>query len=266
MSLNKRKNSRLIVKINRKPSTVIKNHVLNNNNNNSSDVFHNAIYANFNGIDDADLINIPLSVLEINEKNEQLAQQQQHHQRSTFYVVNNEKPKYHDPEPGTTNDITIGSLVEVMNDINDDPFYGVVRWMGARADSNFIQVGVELEDELLHLPLNLTDGTWNGERYFKCADGRALFVPLEQCHKDSRFQDGPAGVELAQSIPENVSRLLKWMFNRLLTFKIKFRSSRRAIQFRVRSRRSACRQKRMWRRFVASSAVYRVTIIPAIWT
>lgn len=198
MSLNKRKNSRIIVKINKKPSSMLKN---------SSESYNNAIYANFNGIDDVDLINIPLSVLEINEKNEQLAQQQ-HHQRSTFYVVNNDKPKYHEPEPGTTNDITIGSLVEVMNDVSDEPFYGVVRWLGVKADNNkFIQVGVELEEELSHLPLNLTDGTWNGERYFKCADGRALFVPLQQCHKDSRFQDGVNTLELAaRNTPENVNQ------------------------------------------------------------
>ncbi|KAJ8947473.1 hypothetical protein NQ318_009776 [Aromia moschata] len=120
----------------------------------------------------------------INEKSEQLARS------STFYV--NDKPKYQDPEPGTTNDLVIGSLVEVLNDISDVPLYGVVRWMGIENGTNFILVGVELEEEHSHLPLTLTDGTHNGERLFKCADNRALFVSLDQCHMDLRFQEGGA--------------------------------------------------------------------------
>ncbi|KAJ8920977.1 hypothetical protein NQ315_015772 [Exocentrus adspersus] len=120
----------------------------------------------------------------INEKSEQLAKTS----TSTFYV--NDKPKYHDPQPGTTNDLVVGSLVEVLNDVSRYPLYGVVRWMGVDNETNFILVGVELEEEQSQLPLTLTDGTHNGERFFSCASNRALFVPLEQCHKDSRFQDG----------------------------------------------------------------------------
>ncbi|KAJ8973996.1 hypothetical protein NQ317_002392 [Molorchus minor] len=154
------------------------------------------IYANTNYCEDDDF-NIPLSVLEINEKSEQLAR------NSTFYV--NEKPKYQDPEPGTTNDLVIGSLVEVLNDISEVPLYGVVRWMGIENGSNFILVGVELEEEHLHLPLTLTDGMHNGEQLFKCADNRALFVPLDQCHKDLRFQEGaPTPVHQAAAVEQMV--------------------------------------------------------------
>lgn len=147
---------------------------------NSSMKSNDVIYANTNiyADDEDDNFNIPLFVLELNEKSEQLAR------TSTFYL-----PKYHDPQPGTTNDFVIGSLVEVMNDISDQPLYGVVKWMGVENDTNFVLVGIELEEEQSHLPLTLTDGTHNGERFFKCAEKRALFVPLEQCHKDSRFQD-----------------------------------------------------------------------------
>ncbi|KAJ8931320.1 hypothetical protein NQ314_015782 [Rhamnusium bicolor] len=131
----------------------------------------------------------------INEKSEQVARS------STFYV--NDKPKYHDPEPGTTNDLVIGSVVEVLNDISKDPLYGVVRWMGVENGANFILVGVELEEEQSHLPLMLTDGTHNGDRFFKCADNRAFFVPLEQCHKDSRFQEGtPTPVHQAAAVEQ----------------------------------------------------------------
>lgn len=168
MSLSQRKKCNLSLNI---PNQKRVNHPMK-----SIDV----IYANTNKCpdDEDDVINLPLSVLEINEKSEQLAR------TSTFYL-----PKYHDPQPGTTNDLVIGSLVEVMNDVSDQPLYGVVKWMGVENDTNYILVGIELEEEQSHLPLNLTDGTHNGERFFKCADKRALFVPLDQCHKDSRFQD-----------------------------------------------------------------------------
>lgn len=168
MSLSQRKNCNLSLNI---PNQKRVNHPMK-----SIDV----IYANTNTCsdDEDDVNNLPLFVLEINEKNEQLAR------TSTFYL-----PKYHDPQPGTTNDLVIGSLVEIMNDVSDQPLYGVVKWMGVENDTNYILVGIELEEEQFHLPLNLTDGTHNGERFFKCAEKRALFVPLDQCHKDSRFQD-----------------------------------------------------------------------------
>lgn len=158
------------------------------------------IYANTSYDEDDIYNNLPLSVLEINEKSEQLAR------TSTFYV--NDKPKYQEPQPGTTNDLVIGSLVEVSNDIHV-PLYGVIRWMGVENGANFILVGVELEEEQSHLPLTLTDGTHNGERLFKCAENRALFVPLDQCHKDSRFQDKtPTPVHNAAAVEQIVVSFL----------------------------------------------------------
>jgi hypothetical protein len=138
----------------------------------------NHIYSNN---DYAFLNNIPLFVLELNEKSEKA---------STSAHNAPDKPKYHNPKPGATKDLTIGSLVEVSNDVAEEPLYGVVKWMGVENGTNFVLVGVELEEEHGELPLTLTDGTHNGERFFKCAENRALFVPLDQCHQDSRFQDG----------------------------------------------------------------------------
>lgn len=153
--------------------------------------YEDVIYANCVNDD----FNIPLSVLELNERSEQLA-------RSTFYV--NETPEYAEPPSGTTNDLSVGSVVEVLNDVSQEPLYGVVRWMGIERGTDFILVGVELDEEQSHLPLELSDGVHKGERFFRCAKNRALFVPLQQCHKDSRFQDG-APVKV-QDVPEgNVS-------------------------------------------------------------
>lgn len=110
------------------------------------------------------------------------------------------KIQYEPPVPGTTNDLSIGSLVEISNDVTNEPLYGVVRWLGAEVSTKRVLVGVELEEEQQHLPLTLTDGTHNGRRYFECAENRAIFVPLSQCHKDSRFVDdrttGAAGPSL----------------------------------------------------------------------
>lgn len=50
-------------------------------------------------------------------------------------------------------------------------------------------VGVELEDFVPYVPLNLTDGTFSGHRFFHCQNGKALFIEAECCHKDNRFSD-----------------------------------------------------------------------------
>lgn len=142
--------------------------------------FQNHIYSNPNVEDDDILSNIPIFVLELNEK---LAA------TSNGSATNKDKAFYLDPPAGSTNDLSIGSLVEVLNDVSEEPLYGVIRWMGMESRSKFVLVGVELESEQEHLPLTLTDGTHNGERYFRCSGRRALFVPLKQCYKDSRFQE-----------------------------------------------------------------------------
>lgn len=135
------------------------------------------MYINNNVEDD---VLIPLCVLEINERGEDVIPQDQLGQKSIFF----------DPEPGTTNDLTKGSLVEVMNDVSDEPLYGVIRWMGVESGTSLVIAGVELEDDQIHLPLTLTDGVYKGCKFFDCATNKALFVPLSHCHKDSRFQDG----------------------------------------------------------------------------
>lgn len=143
----------------------------------SPNTYNNHIYSNSQ---DDILNNLPLFILEMNEKVDALAK------ASTSHT----KMSYVEPEHGATGDFTLGSLVEVSNDVSDEPLYGVIRWMGMELQSKFVLVGIELEEELPHLPLTLTDGTHNGERLFRCSGNRALFVPLKQCHKDSRFQDG----------------------------------------------------------------------------
>lgn len=161
------------------------------------------IYGN---IQENDVFKIPIFVLELSEQEEK-----RHNVPSTSHAINN-IPLYYDPEPGTTNDLTIGSLVEVNNDVSNEPLYGVIRWMGVEGKSKFVMVGVELEEEQSHLPLILTDGVYNGHRFFTCANNRALFIPLGQCQRDSRFADGVP--TLLHSITEKTFGMVSLIFNK----------------------------------------------------
>ena len=37
------------------------------------------------------------------------------------------------------------------------------------------------------------DGSWNGEQYFSCRDGHAMFIVLSKLKPDSRFVQQPQG-------------------------------------------------------------------------
>lgn len=104
--------------------------------------------------------------------------------------------------PVDEEDLDIGSMVEVV--IKEVPSFfmqsssyyhinhsgnlrfGVIRWIGCvpgdKKEGRKVS-GVEMED----IEDGLSDGTFSGKRYFSCAPGKALFVPLRMCHKDSRF-------------------------------------------------------------------------------
>ncbi|XP_050687132.1 ubiquitin carboxyl-terminal hydrolase CYLD-like isoform X2 [Eriocheir sinensis] len=85
---------------------------------------------------------------------------------------------------GLEEDLDIGSMVEVV--IKEVPRFGVIRWIGilpGDKKEGRKAAGVEMEDS----EDGLSDGTFCGKRYFTCAPGKALFVLLRMCHKDSRF-------------------------------------------------------------------------------
>ncbi|XP_056606123.1 ubiquitin carboxyl-terminal hydrolase CYLD isoform X1 [Triplophysa dalaica] len=88
----------------------------------------------------------------------------------------------HYPEIGGVVDsaeITVGSLVKV---IYNGPVYGIIRWIGYMPDFPEKRAGLELENDC-----GVSDGTLNGERYFKCAPKCGLFVKLSSCKPDDRF-------------------------------------------------------------------------------
>ncbi|XP_067621560.1 uncharacterized protein CYLD isoform X2 [Eurosta solidaginis] len=81
----------------------------------------------------------------------------------------------------------VGSMVEVCIPEASANLYGVIRWIGMAQTRKQIMVGVELEEDQDDRTLSTTNGTYNGVRYFKCHDNRALFVTSDRCSTDRRF-------------------------------------------------------------------------------
>ncbi|XP_032079128.1 ubiquitin carboxyl-terminal hydrolase CYLD-like [Thamnophis elegans] len=81
-----------------------------------------------------------------------------------------------------------GSLgVNSMVQINLDKgraVTGTIRWIGSLPNTPRRVAGIELDEE----NNGLSDGEFQGVRYFSCPPHRALFVRLESCQPDSRFQ------------------------------------------------------------------------------
>uniref|UniRef100_UPI0037E86EE4 ubiquitin carboxyl-terminal hydrolase CYLD n=1 Tax=Semicossyphus pulcher TaxID=241346 RepID=UPI0037E86EE4 len=84
-----------------------------------------------------------------------------------------------DGEAGQEGELEVGSMVEV----NDPPLFGVIRWIGRITGITEPVAGIELDQELSAG----TDGSYLGERHFRCPANKGLFVKLRNCRRDSRF-------------------------------------------------------------------------------
>ncbi|XP_071757460.1 ubiquitin carboxyl-terminal hydrolase CYLD [Centroberyx gerrardi] len=82
-------------------------------------------------------------------------------------------------ETGLEVELEVGSMVEV----NDPPLFGVIRWIGRISGIPELVAGIELDQELTAG----TDGSYLGERHFRCPANKGLFVKLRNCRRDSRF-------------------------------------------------------------------------------
>ncbi|XP_054082508.1 uncharacterized protein LOC105220520 [Zeugodacus cucurbitae] len=92
----------------------------------------------------------------------------------------------------------VGSMVEVSIPEASENLYGVIRWIGTAQGRKQIMVGVELEEDQDDRTLPTTNGIYKCVRYFKCHDGRALFVTSDRCCTDRRFieLDGKAAANI----------------------------------------------------------------------
>ncbi|KAM8899289.1 ubiquitin carboxyl-terminal hydrolase CYLD isoform 2-T2 [Spinachia spinachia] len=82
-------------------------------------------------------------------------------------------------EAGPWAELEVGSMVEV----NAPPLFGVIRWIGQIGGVPEPVAGIELDQELSAG----TDGSYLGERHFRCPANKGLFVKLRNCRRDSRF-------------------------------------------------------------------------------
>ncbi|KAM4713986.1 ubiquitin carboxyl-terminal hydrolase CYLD [Anableps anableps] len=80
---------------------------------------------------------------------------------------------------GLETELEVGSMVEV----NNPPLFGVIRWLGHIAGVQEPVAGIELEQEVSAG----TDGSYLGERHFRCPTNKGLFIKLRNCRRDSRF-------------------------------------------------------------------------------
>ncbi|XP_066289398.1 ubiquitin carboxyl-terminal hydrolase CYLD-like [Branchiostoma lanceolatum] len=79
--------------------------------------------------------------------------------------------------------LEVGDMVEVLG---TPPRYGVIKWVGNLPDikNERLVAGIELDEELEAC----TDGTFKEKRYFTCPAKRGLFVFLDKCARDQRFE------------------------------------------------------------------------------
>ncbi|XP_023700497.2 ubiquitin carboxyl-terminal hydrolase CYLD isoform X1 [Paramormyrops kingsleyae] len=81
---------------------------------------------------------------------------------------------------GEADDISLNSMVQV--EMNGRKVYGTVRWIGKLPDKEGIMAGLEMEEDL-----GVSDGTFKGQRFFRCPAKRGLFIRLSSCQPDTRF-------------------------------------------------------------------------------
>lgn len=93
-------------------------------------------------------------------------------------------PEYSE-DPAEEEDSVFGGELEVgsMVEVNDPPLFGVIRWIGRINGIQEAVAGIELDQELSAG----TDGSYLGERHFRCPPNKGLFVKLRNCRRDSRF-------------------------------------------------------------------------------
>ncbi len=188
-------------KLNTNDSNLVESHSINSNSNNSNSnaLKSKPINSSVNTIATNDKtlttnsLEIPLSAtISSSHLNEKLKTVESEGSNSWSHLMTNTNSSIglNSQINGITkNDFEIGSVVEIT--IDSIPRYGVVRWIGSlpQFDQNddpvddSLMAGIELEEELS----GLSDGTFNGKRYFECAPRKGHFVKLSQCTKDSRF-------------------------------------------------------------------------------
>ncbi|XP_033921341.1 ubiquitin carboxyl-terminal hydrolase CYLD-like [Melopsittacus undulatus] len=80
------------------------------------------------------------------------------------------------------NSLEVNSMVQITLD-KGTRVSGIIRWLGYLPQFEHKMAGVELDEDK-----GISDGEWLGKYYFHCAPKRGLFVKLQCCQPDVRFQ------------------------------------------------------------------------------
>ncbi|XP_051467342.1 ubiquitin carboxyl-terminal hydrolase CYLD-like [Apus apus] len=83
--------------------------------------------------------------------------------------------------------LEVNSMVQITLD-KGNQVSGIIRWLGYLPQIKHKMAGVELDEDK-----GVTAGEWLGQYYFHCAPKRGLFVKLQSCQPDVRFQCSPQG-------------------------------------------------------------------------
>ncbi|XP_074745264.1 ubiquitin carboxyl-terminal hydrolase CYLD-like isoform X2 [Strix uralensis] len=78
--------------------------------------------------------------------------------------------------------LEVNSMVQITLD-KGNQVSGIIRWLGYLPQIKHKMAGVELDEDK-----GVTAGEWLGKYYFHCAPKRGLFVKLQSCQPDVRFQ------------------------------------------------------------------------------
>ncbi|XP_057262665.1 ubiquitin carboxyl-terminal hydrolase CYLD-like [Pezoporus wallicus] len=83
---------------------------------------------------------------------------------------------------GGNSALEVNSMVQITLD-KGTRVSGIIRWLGYLPQIEHKMAGVELDEDK-----GVSDGEWLGKYYFHCAPKRGLFVKLQCCQPDVRFQ------------------------------------------------------------------------------
>ncbi|XP_010007865.1 PREDICTED: ubiquitin carboxyl-terminal hydrolase CYLD-like [Nestor notabilis] len=83
---------------------------------------------------------------------------------------------------GGNSALEVNSMVQITLD-KGTRVSGIIRWLGYLPQIKHKMAGVELDEDK-----GVTAGEWLGKYYFHCAPKRGLFVKLQCCQPDVRFQ------------------------------------------------------------------------------
>ncbi|XP_068028414.1 ubiquitin carboxyl-terminal hydrolase CYLD-like isoform X2 [Anomalospiza imberbis] len=86
---------------------------------------------------------------------------------------------------GGNSPLEVNSMVQITLD-KGNQVSGIIRWLGFLPQIKDKMAGVELDEDK-----GVTAGEWLGKSYFQCAPKRGLFVRLNSCQPDVRFQSFP---------------------------------------------------------------------------